>query len=429
MANEIHLVGVSGSSVYAHILNSEGKRWNGAAFETFDAGNYSNYSISLAEDGATGVYLGTFPATITADTYNIIMFNQLGGSPANGDTPIGAQTIVWDGTDTDPEPEASTTSNFFLVGTNGSTAYAHIFNQSGQRWNATTGAFEAFNAANYDDYTIETTEDGNTSIFIGTVPEDLPLGSYDIVLFIQAGASPANGDIAYGAQNLAWNGSADEAAVVFGDLTGAGVRNYIVRGGWARDDMDTELYDALTDTILEMEQTFQFQERHAESTSEDSITALGEYKLDAQSNQGSIISVILRDGNIATRLRKISKPLYDTLYPDPSTQQNRGYPKHFTVAGNQVQIGPGPDDTSYTYKFVYSKRLLTSVHTSTDPVPYADKYRELLKDGTLARLFENLKQYSTADRWRGLFKLGMERAQKHEREDRGDIGCLRYCDY
>lgn len=316
-----------------------------------------------------------------------------------------------------------------LVGPVGRTCYVHILNSSSQRANITDEIFEAFNASNYSDYDVTVTEQSSSGIYVGDFPTWIAGGRYDVVLFLQDGASPADGDRAIGAQLIDWRGVAGSAgSIPLGSLTGSEMAEYIRRSGWIRDDMDTELYDALTDTILEMDQLFEFGERETETTSTDTITTLGDNAINIESDFGNLISVRLIDGTFSQKLIKTSKALYDILYPAPDQEQDRAFPERFCLFGRQLLIGPPPDKVSYTYTMAYSKRLTSAVDASTDPVPFSAEYREVLKDGTLARLFENVGNTARADRFAGKYGGGLQRITSKERKDRGGAGHVAYND-
>lgn len=316
-----------------------------------------------------------------------------------------------------------------LVGPTGQMCYVHILNSTSQRANNSTEAFEAFSSGNYTDYDVAVTEQGSSGVFVGDFPDWIAGGRYDAVLFFQAAGAPVNGDRAIGAQSIDWRGVAGSAgATPLGSLTGSEMAEYIRRGGWIRDDMDTGLYDALTDTILEMDQFFDFSERQTETTSTDTITALGDYAINIESDLGNLISVRLIDGTFSRKLIKTSKSLYDILYPNPSNDQMRAFPERFCLFGDQLLIGPAPDRVSYSYTMAFSKRLTTAIDASTDPVPFSADYREVLKDGTLARLFENVGNDNRANRFAAKYAGGLQRIISGERENRGGAGQVAYND-
>lgn len=99
MAGEIQFAyGATGETVYAVLRNSVGELWNtaGAAFEVFNASNWSDYDIAVSEQGATGYYTGNFPS-VSAGSYSLEVRKRAGGSPATTDSIVGAGSLLWDG--------------------------------------------------------------------------------------------------------------------------------------------------------------------------------------------------------------------------------------------------------------------------------------------------------------------------------------------
>jgi hypothetical protein len=95
--NELQLPYDSGLTLYAHVLNASGQRWNGSAFETYNEANWTTYDVALTEQGASGLYVGNFPS-VAAGLYSAVVYQQQGGSPAVTDAPpVGSGTIDWTG--------------------------------------------------------------------------------------------------------------------------------------------------------------------------------------------------------------------------------------------------------------------------------------------------------------------------------------------
>lgn len=163
------------------------------------------------------------------------------------------------------------------VGPTGRTCYVHIFDFNGNRWNGS--AFESFSIANYANYDVAVTEDGSTGIYRGNFPSAIAVGNYDIVLYIQAGASPANGDSAVSVQSITWYGAdvippvSVDGDINFGDIKtqvqynlGRGAETNIVAqmtawGKWALRDIinwrDHWFLDAQADVVtIEDQQTY-----------------------------------------------------------------------------------------------------------------------------------------------------------------------------
>lgn len=99
MANEIEGVTGSGETVYALVFNASNQIWNGSAFETYTAANYANYLVTMTEVGSTGIYIGSFPSSITTGgTYRIYVKKIASGSAAQDDGTVTTVRVDWTGT-------------------------------------------------------------------------------------------------------------------------------------------------------------------------------------------------------------------------------------------------------------------------------------------------------------------------------------------
>ena len=98
MAGEIVFPGgITGLTLYAHVRTYAATIWNGSSFESYNASNWANYDVSLAEQGASQVYVGTFPGSISAGGYHVTIHRQAGGSVAETDLVIGSGGLEWTG--------------------------------------------------------------------------------------------------------------------------------------------------------------------------------------------------------------------------------------------------------------------------------------------------------------------------------------------
>lgn len=102
MAAEIQAPGPgTGRTLYSVIRNRIGQIWNTSggtgAFESYNNTFYTDYAISLSEQGGNNYYVGTFPPAITPGLYNISAHQQLGGSPAQTDPRVATGTEQWNG--------------------------------------------------------------------------------------------------------------------------------------------------------------------------------------------------------------------------------------------------------------------------------------------------------------------------------------------
>lgn len=213
-------------------------------------------------------------------------------------------------------------------------------------------------------------------------------------------------------------------------MTGQQVRDYIVDSGFKRTDKDRELYAALTDVVRGLALAFPWQETETDVTTTDTITTLGDYRLDIDPAFGLLISdVVLVNGNVGVPLEKITKDEFDRRYSKPNDPYYRGYPKDYCIFGNQILIGPQPDKTSYSYKMSYSSDSTTAeITSSTSSVPFSLRYRELLKHGVLAELYAGLGEDGEAAKHTSLFEDKKYRAIQREVKNAGASECVAYQD-
>src|SRR5512139_1527847 len=96
MANEIQSFYTAGTTLYAVLLNSTGQVWNGTAFATIAAGSWTSYDLAMTEATA-GIYQASMPSGLASGTYQFVVYQQAGASPAITDTQRDTGEIQWDG--------------------------------------------------------------------------------------------------------------------------------------------------------------------------------------------------------------------------------------------------------------------------------------------------------------------------------------------
>ena len=104
MANEVHIDYQSGEILYVVRFNSAGQvaLSDGSSFENWGENGHDadDYDVSLSEVGSGGShYVGSFDVSsnISAGRYSVVVFEQAGANPADGDRVIGSSEIIWTG--------------------------------------------------------------------------------------------------------------------------------------------------------------------------------------------------------------------------------------------------------------------------------------------------------------------------------------------
>lgn len=302
------------------------------------------------------------------------------------------------------------------TGATGNTAYA-VIAKRGQFFNGST--FENYSSLNYEDYTIDLDEQGTSGIYMGDFPTVIVTsGTYEYFVKLQANPGTyGEDDPIVNAGKIDWTGTFTASATT-GSMSGSDWRDYVLRGGFKRTDKDTELYEETTDAIQEMRRRFMFDEAEEEATTTDTISVLGDFKINVESDFGLVLGIMLEDGTDGTPLIQKSKAQFDELYPDINVTSDRGYPRHFTIYKGQIYIGPIPDRVSYVYRISYSERAGT-ITSSSVSVPFTKEYRDILRDNVLSRLHKLMENFDMSAQLRQSFEIGFEDAKRRERRNSG----------
>lgn len=195
-------------------------------------------------------------------------------------------------------------------------------------------------------------------------------------------------------------------------MTGAEMLAY-VKKIYLRSDKDSEIYEAITDTVLDIRSTIDTEEFSTVSSALAGISAAGDYLLTLPTDFGRIIGDLLIYDSSAnteyTPLKKLTKDVYDTRFSNvlvASGSRFKGTPSHYCIFGGQIYLGPAVDSTNYAFKINYTQQDTTEIDANTDPVPFTDEYREIVRYGVLARLYEMQELYQEAQYWGTRFLAG-----------------------
>ena len=202
-------------------------------------------------------------------------------------------------------------------------------------------------------------------------------------------------------------------------MTGLEVYNYILRI-FKRTDKSTETYEALNDVIWDMRNRYKWED-NKEYTSLLGISAIGDYKLTLPSDFGHLIGDVVfidsgSDRGGSQPMNKLSKEEYDVKYPNPSaTSPVTGQPEDYCLYGNTIYLGNVPDAIDYGYKINYTTDdTATEIDASTASVPFTPKYREVIRNMVLSRLYDGLENDNLARKHEALGEIGLEKMVNNE---------------
>jgi len=210
-------------------------------------------------------------------------------------------------------------------------------------------------------------------------------------------------------------------------MTGSEFYDYVL-SVFKRTDKSTEVYEAVTDVIMDIKRQFAFEDFKTEDKTLQ-IGSLGDYTVSLPSDfQHLIGKVTCFDSNgIEKVLTKRSKETYDRLYPNPdATDVNTNVPSDFCIFNKKIYLGDVPDDASYYYAISYSTEAGTEIVTGTTSVPFTDRYRKILRQLVLAEVYANLGFDDEAAKW---IKLGGEGLGQMMADEANNVDATEGVDY
>ena len=192
-----------------------------------------------------------------------------------------------------------------------------------------------------------------------------------------------------------------------------------VKQVFKRTDKDTEIYNAITDSVYDFRRRLKVDEAEVETEVTTNISVLGNFKIALETNLGLLNgNIVLLDGTNSHTLRKVTKAQYDELYPNQSASGvSKSRPVHFCVYAGYFWIGPVPDSISYDYKLNYTKRG-GSISSGTSEVPFTNLYRDILRDAVLFRVFAGLEHDDQAQKYKALYENALKEIEAREERNR-----------
>lgn len=214
-------------------------------------------------------------------------------------------------------------------------------------------------------------------------------------------------------------------------MTGAEMLAYIKRT-FKRTDKDTEIYEAMTDTVMDIRLRFKSEDFKFEAYA--SPSDVGDFKLalpdDFAHLIGDVTVMDTDNDNTYRPLKKISKQRYDELYFDrlasDASLRNTGIPIHFCLYGRELFVGPCVDKTSYRFQVNYTTEDAEEIASDTADVPFSERHRKTLKYGVMRELYLMLENYQEADAWGVLYETDLKRIIANDEENITNTGSIIY---
>jgi hypothetical protein len=214
-------------------------------------------------------------------------------------------------------------------------------------------------------------------------------------------------------------------------MTGSDFLTYVKRV-FKRTDKDTEIYEAMADTVADIRLQLKTED-YKEEAYIAGISTLGEYRIALPSDFKHLIGnvTLVDNSGVSTKtLNKISKQTYDEKYGDrlytTTSNQLDGEPVDFCIYAEQIYIGPVPDSISYRYYINYTTEDYAAIVAGTTLVPFTDRYRSTVRSGVLAEVYAGLEALEESNYWRALYVDGLVKIKSNDDDNIADNESIVY---
>lgn len=187
-----------------------------------------------------------------------------------------------------------------------------------------------------------------------------------------------------------------------------------------RTDKNSQIYDALNETIKDIGTRDSFHEYSFQSYT-TCVAVQEDYPLPTTLLQVKHPIRLIEGaatGDSGWNLTKLSKEEYDFREPNPNRiSPSTGRPTAYCIFSNSILVTPIPDKA---YLLEINWGNVPSSLASNDDLPaYLNIWDETIKHGVLFRMFALLGLYQDADYWRALYETGISRMIDYNRDKSG----------
>lgn len=199
-------------------------------------------------------------------------------------------------------------------------------------------------------------------------------------------------------------------------MTGSEFLSY-VKQVLKRTDKDTEIYTATADTVMDMRSRMLSDEHSYTATTPSGSLSVGDFRLSVPNDFGHIIGDIsIRDDDTDTvysPIKRISKEEYDVLYSlnlsDSASKRMTGVPRHYCYFGREIYLGSAVDRSTFEFTMNYTTEDAPTIDGATSSIPFTDQFREVVRAGTLYRMYFELGFVQEASNWKATFEEGVQK--------------------
>lgn len=201
-----------------------------------------------------------------------------------------------------------------------------------------------------------------------------------------------------------------------------------VKQDFKRTDKDTEILQAYNDTILDLSS----RAPHSAYKYQSYVAVVaGQEDYPLPGNSIHIIHPLRYLKGTGTNdsgwpLTKITKAEYDIQFTNPNrTSPQTGTPTKYCIYSESVLLGPIPGTAEVTGGAIIEVNwtiIPTDQSADADTPSFGDEWREILKWGTLFRLYAGLGLDPEASKWKTLYEDDLAGYPKLERLDKAREG-------
>ena len=169
-----------------------------------------------------------------------------------------------------------------------------------------------------------------------------------------------------------------------------------VKRTFIRTDKDTEIFEATTDVLQMLVNSYPFEDYKSIKT-DASISSANSFAV-ATDFMRLLSEITCLDDDSGWTLNHLSAAQFERKYGNYyADATNDGIPKDFCILANNVYVGPAPDKSTYTYRYVYEFYQEDAITAATTTVPFTTVNRKMLKHFTLGALYQELENQQLAD--------------------------------